>query len=1107
MAAIASRTERSLVNRAATISNPPVHRQTPPTTVQCASTLRVSSPSDPAEKEAEHTAARVMQMPEPTLGTVPPAAPTHSPPTHLARMVGRIVQRETTSSRILRERIIARSPQEGQPNVSANLAAEIHNSKSSGSPLPPSVRRFMEPRFAANFGNVRIHTNDKAADLSRQLSARAFTVGNHIFFGGGQFQPDNRNGKELLAHELTHTIQQGATNQERPVHRSAEVQVRQQTGDQVQRGFLPDPFEYIASKASSIPGFTMFTVVIGFNPITRASVDRNAGNILRGAIELIPGGSYITEALNNHGIFDKISQWTQTQFNAIKEIGSTIWTDIKQFIKGLSLTDLGDISGVWNRGKQILTGPINQMIRFAKALKNGMVQLIKDAILKPIGAFAQSTSGYKVLCAVMGRDPITGDPAPQDPEALMGAFMIFAGQQETWATMQQTKAIPRTFQWFKSNLASLKGFVAQIPGLFVTAFKSLEILDIVLIPRAFIKLGRVFGSFAGRFISWAANAVWNLLEIVFDVVKPGIMGYIKQTGAALKGILKNPLPFVRNLVNASKLGFQQFATRFGTHLKVGLLDWLTGSLPGVYIPKSFDLKEIVKFALSVLGLTWAHLRSKLVKATSETIVKGLETTFDIVITLVREGPAAAWEKIKEQLSNLKDMVIGGISDFVIDMVVQKAVPKIIAMFIPGAGFISAILSIYDTIMVFVQKLTKIAAVVGAFINSIVQIAAGNIAGAAKRVESVLAGLLSLAISFLAGFAGLGKVADKVMGVIQKIRAPIDKALDTVIHWIVGMAKKLFAKGKAAVKKLFSWGATKARFRDDQGHGHTIFVEEGASPKLMIASTPKAAEAFLSDYLSKKSDTFKKDNATKISAVTSAASHARSLITIIAAMEKANQNDPALPGKQADLLAANHALSSALSELIQDDGIVGPLGITRAMLTWESKTLDHFKKDPIWATLKHKAQAGEYLKAEVDIRHKVSISDTIKSTDASLAPKKFAAAASLLKEKHFPPSNEKKPGIVDAAKQFLQAANNDLKNLFLGDAKENRRLGRRYDAGFVDASASATDRQQATTAQKDEFTEAWGFAGETFTITIERKSKKRNTDHVSETRTVKGSAST
>ncbi|MCB9798024.1 MAG: DUF4157 domain-containing protein, partial [Alphaproteobacteria bacterium] len=56
----------------------------------------------------------------------------------------------------------------------------------------------------------RVHTDDRAARLNRQLSARAFTYGNHVFFGGGEYQPQTAGGKRLIAHELTHTLQQTA---------------------------------------------------------------------------------------------------------------------------------------------------------------------------------------------------------------------------------------------------------------------------------------------------------------------------------------------------------------------------------------------------------------------------------------------------------------------------------------------------------------------------------------------------------------------------------------------------------------------------------------------------------------------------------------------------------------------------------------------------------------------------------------------------------------------------------------------------------------------------------------------------------------------------------
>lgn len=826
--AIANRA--ALVNRAAIAMPPPTRVHSPPVTVQLASAMKVSSPNDPAEKEAEDTAKRVMQMPAGIKRAEPAATagagrkssgkttPTAMRSPYIARMADIIVQRESTLARMIagsapRETALMRamdgaliqragrsaSEHDGRVNVSANLAAEIKNSKSSGAPLPPSVRRFMEPRFGADFSNVRVHTGEKAADLNQQLSAKAFTVGNEVFFGKGQFQPDSHDGKELLAHELTHTVQQGGAAQDKsmPVHRAVDTQlgtpVNQHTGEQVQRGLLPDPMEYIASKAESIPGFTMFTVVIGFNPITMSNVDRSAGNILRGAIQLIPGGSYITDALNNHGIFDKISAWTQTQFDTIKDIGSNIWTNIKDFVKGVGLTDLGDLGGLWEKGKAILTGPIDQMKAFAIGLKDGIVQFIKDCILKPIGAYAQTTSGYKILCGIMGHDPITGDAASLDGEALMGAFMDFIGQGDTWTTIQNAKAIPRTVAWFKQNTAILKSKVMQIPGLFVTALKSLELMDIILIPLAFVKLGKVFANFAGDFISWGAKAVWDLLEIVFDVVKPGVMGYVKRTGGAIKAILKNPAPFVSNLAAAAKLGFNNFAGSFLDHLKAGLLNWLTGALPGVYIPKSFALMELFKLGLSVLGLSWANLRVKLVKVLGEPAMAIAESAVDVIITLKNQGPTAAWEQIKGQLSNLTGMIVDGITGMVVDAVVKKAVPKVVAMFIPGAGFISAILSIVDLVQTVYAKIQQIAAVGSAIVSSIVQIAAGNIGAAAKKVESILAGMLSLAISFLAGFAGLGKVADKVMGIIQKVRAPVDKALDAAIAWVVGIAKKLLAK--------------------------------------------------------------------------------------------------------------------------------------------------------------------------------------------------------------------------------------------------------------------------------------------------------------------------
>lgn len=783
---------KTVQRKAVTVRNP----------VQLQTSMQVSSPKDPAEKEADATAKKIMRMavPESSISYV------KTEKGGVFRQVkqeekDKKVQPKLQSPYITRfadsGAFTQRKPEdtihrkaEGQPNIASNVSADIQNSMASGSPLPLSVRRFMEPRFQANFSNVKIQTGDKAAKLNRQLNAQAFTVGNQIFFGKDKFQPEHQEGKELIAHELTHTIQQGAA-----IQRSENVNVTQQAPVQVQRLGLSDALDYFADKANIIPGFRMFTIVLGVNPINMSSVDRSAANIVRAIVEFIPGGALITKALDNHGVFEKVGTWVEQQIKSLGMVGSTIKQAITEFLDSLSWSDIFDLGGVWERAKRIFTEPIDRLIDFAKGLITGILKFIKDAILKPLAAIAQGTQGYDLLKAILGKDPITGEPVPRNPETLIGGFMKLIGQEEIWENIKKGNAIARAWEWFQKALAGLMSFVQAIPGKIIDTITSLTIEDIVTVAGAFTKVVGAFGNIASDFISWGLNTIWNLLEIVFDVVKPGLMGYIKKTGAALKNILKNPMPFLGNLVKAAKLSFTNFADNIGNHLKAGLIEWLTGSLTGGYIPKALNLMEVGKFALSILGITWAQIRGKMVTVlgpNGETIMKGLETRFDMVVALVTGGMAAAWELIQEKLTNLKDMVIGGIVDFVKDTIVKKAIPKIIGMFIPGAGFIPAIISIYDTVMVFVQKISKIRQVVTAFIDSIVGIAGGAIGAATKRVEGVLAGLLSLAISFLAGFLGLGKVTDKIIGVIEKVRPTVDKAIDGAIAWIVGKAKALFA---------------------------------------------------------------------------------------------------------------------------------------------------------------------------------------------------------------------------------------------------------------------------------------------------------------------------
>lgn len=232
--------------------------------------LSVSTPGDTFETEADATAERVMRMPDPVAVACPGESPIPPESSRIDRQAvkeeeqtiqpkadsltisrmpdeqrdeEKAVQRKaapTKQSSVIqrfeesdgydydagpdtfvqaftnrttlglhRSDVVQRSGR-GSPSVSDNFEQSLQTNAGGGSPLPDSTRSFMETRFGADFSGVRVHTDASAQEMSRDIHAHAFTHGNDIYFNSGQFDPDSSGGRTLLAHELTHTIQQGA---------------------------------------------------------------------------------------------------------------------------------------------------------------------------------------------------------------------------------------------------------------------------------------------------------------------------------------------------------------------------------------------------------------------------------------------------------------------------------------------------------------------------------------------------------------------------------------------------------------------------------------------------------------------------------------------------------------------------------------------------------------------------------------------------------------------------------------------------------------------------------------------------------------------------------
>lgn len=138
---------------------------------------------------------------------------------------------------------IQRSPasQKEESTASDEVSHKIKNSSNGGSNLPGTVAADFGEKIGADFSNVRIHTDSTAADLNKQLGARAFATGNSIYFNNGEYNPNSGEGKKLLAHELTHVVQQG--NAKESVNRQEAAPARAPTTEELAQRLIDNPGE------------------------------------------------------------------------------------------------------------------------------------------------------------------------------------------------------------------------------------------------------------------------------------------------------------------------------------------------------------------------------------------------------------------------------------------------------------------------------------------------------------------------------------------------------------------------------------------------------------------------------------------------------------------------------------------------------------------------------------------------------------------------------------------------------------------------------------------------------------------------------------------------
>lgn len=162
--------------------------------------LTLGQPGDKYEREADRIASQVVQ--------------TINPPASKENIIRQSIQRENGLEGVMFAKGFQAAIQRKQAiaggEASSDLESAINKARGSGQPLNAGLQQSMGQAMRADFSGVRVHTDTQSDQLNQSIQARAFTTGQDVFFRQGAYQPENRAGQELIAHELTHVIQQNS---------------------------------------------------------------------------------------------------------------------------------------------------------------------------------------------------------------------------------------------------------------------------------------------------------------------------------------------------------------------------------------------------------------------------------------------------------------------------------------------------------------------------------------------------------------------------------------------------------------------------------------------------------------------------------------------------------------------------------------------------------------------------------------------------------------------------------------------------------------------------------------------------------------------------------
>ncbi|WP_338932840.1 hypothetical protein WEB32_31075 [Streptomyces netropsis] len=296
-------------------------------------------------------------------------------------------------------------------------------------------------------------------------------------------------------------------------------------------------------------------------------------------------------------------------------------------------------------------------------------------------------------------------------------------------------------------------------------------------------------------IDKAKDAIVGVIKTINEL-KNLLMGILAKAAGAIMKIIKDPIGFLGNLVQAVGAGLNLFIANIADHLEKGLVSWLLGTAvkAGLELPAKFDLKGIIRIIGSLLGLTWDNIRARVLrKGVPDQAMSAVEQQVPVAGALQREGPAGASKEISAQAGDLKGSILQKLKSYLIPTVLIAGITWIVSLLNPASAFVRAVKGIIDIVTFIVNQGAQVVDFVNAVLDAVVAIANGGKAGVPKMVETALAASVPLLIGFLAALVGVGGLANKVKQVFHAVARPVNRAIDKIVDFLAKAGKRIWKK--------------------------------------------------------------------------------------------------------------------------------------------------------------------------------------------------------------------------------------------------------------------------------------------------------------------------